>query len=99
MPMLKIIGKIAFQAWTVLCVLINIFLVDHLLHPHVKGISDIDLLEFLSISFCFLGIAIISKLIVWINCDATMLNRSTEAGNKILLRINYEARTMKLEKT
>jgi len=63
----RIIGRLSLIIWGVLSLIVIFFLIDARLHPHEKGISIADILDYAKISAILLLLFAICKLLYYIN--------------------------------
>jgi hypothetical protein len=60
---LNVIGWVSFGVWSLLTIIVIIFLQQRYAHPHIKGISNVDLLYYRNFSIGFISIFILSRIV------------------------------------
>jgi hypothetical protein len=64
LTILRAIKWLALAAWGLLTLIVIIFLIDHFIHPHTKGISNEDLKDYGIISIPFIAVIITTVLLI-----------------------------------
>jgi len=62
----KLIGWTAIILWGLLSIIVLFFLIDRGIHPHIKGISNLDLKNYLKISIWLIGIFGVTRVSMYV---------------------------------